>query len=137
MFDSKLKFVYISVERRCKMPIVDSVYKCKSLFASEFFCPNCLVIRTYKIKPMAKDMTFYPISFLEPNEANHAIECQVCKKLFDPDILNRNNQSLFKLAGAAKSQLDHGITPGAIKLRLMSDGLNEPFVDSLLTLAQH
>jgi len=119
------------------MPIVNSVYKGKALFASEFFCPNCLVIRTYKIKPMAKDMTFYPIPFLEPNEANHAIECQVCKKLFDPDILNRNTQSLFKLVGTTKYQLGLGVTPGALKLRLMSDGLKEAFVDSVLTLAQH
>ncbi|SRR6266487_569036 len=119
------------------MPIINSVYKGKKLFSSEFFCPNCFVIRPYDIKPMSKDITFYPVPVLESNEANHVIECQVCKSAFAPDILKRNIQSLFKLVGAAKRQLDQGIGPGYLKLQLISDGLQESFADQLLTLAQH
>ena len=119
------------------MPIINSVYKGKKLFASEFFCPNCFVIRPYDLKPMSKELMFYPIPFLESNEPGHVVECKVCKSAFDPEILQRNIQSLVKLAGAAKYQLDKGISPGYLKLQLISDGLQESFADKLISLAQH
>ena len=119
------------------MPIVDSVYKGKKLFMSEFFCPHCFVIRPYNLKPMSLDITFYPIPILESNEVNHVIECQVCKNAFDPEILRRNIQSLFRLVGAAKYQLDLGISPGFLKLQLISDGLQESVADNLINLATH
>ena len=119
------------------MPIINSVYTGKKLFASEFFCPNCFVIRPYDLKPMSKELTFYPIAFLETSAVRDVIECKVCKNAFDPEILRRNIQSLFKLAGSAKQQLDQGISPGYLKLKFMSDGLQESFADKLISLAQH
>ena len=119
------------------MPIINSVYKGKKLFVSEFFCPHCFGIRTYDIKPMSQEIIFYPIPFLEGKEPSHVIECQICKNAFDPEILTRHIQSLFRLAGTAKYQLDQGISPGFLKLQLMSDGLQESYADNLLTLAQH
>jgi len=86
---------------------------------------------------MSQEITFYPIPFLESNEPSHVVECKVCKNAFDPEILKRNIQSLFKLAGAAKYQLDKGVSPGYLKLHFISDGLQESFADKLITLAQH
>lgn len=119
------------------MPIVNSVYKGKKLFVSEFFCPHCFAIRPYDIKPMSKEITFSRIPFLEVSEPSHVIECQSCNHAFDPEILTRYVQSLFRLAGTAKYQLDQGISPGFLKLQLMSDGLQESYADSLIALAQH
>jgi hypothetical protein len=118
------------------MPILNSVYKGKKLFTSEFFCPNCFVIRNYEIKPRPNDVTLYPIPFVEKNEPSHVIECQFCKNVFDPQLLKRSVQNLLKLVVSVKCQLERGITPGSLKLRLMSDGLKEVAVDRLLTLAQ-
>ena len=119
------------------MPIVNSIYKSRKLFASEFFCPNCLVTRPYDIKPMSGDIILYPIPFMEANEPGHVIECRSCGNAFNPEILMRNVQSLFRLAGTAKFQLDKGISPGFLKLQLMSDGLDESFAAKLVSLAQH
>jgi len=118
------------------MVILNSVYKGQKLFVSEFFCPHCFVIRPYALKPMSKELTFYPIPFLETREAFDVVECQECKNVFDPEVLKRNIQSLLKLAGTAKYQLDQGIAPGFLKLQLISDGLQESFADQLITLAQ-
>jgi len=118
------------------MPILNSVYKGKKLFTSEFFCPNCLTTQAYEIKPMSKEVILYPIPYVENNEPSHVIECQSCRNAFDPDILTRHVQSLFRLARSAKYQLDKGISPGFLKLQLMSDGLNERFADQLVSLAQ-
>lgn len=119
------------------MPIVNSVYKGEKLFVSEFFCPHCFAIQPYALKPLSGELTFYPIPFLETKAASDVIECRACKNAFDPQILERNIQSLLKLAGTAKYQLDQGISPGFLKLQLISDGLQESFADKLLILAQH
>ena len=119
------------------MPIVNSVYKSKKLFASEFFCPNCLVIRPYELRPMSREIILTPIPFMDADEPRHVVECQFCGRAFDPEILTRTVQNIFRLAGAAKQQLDTGISPGFLKLQLMSDGLQESFADQLISLAQH
>ena len=119
------------------MPILNSVYKGKNLFVSEFLCPNCLVVRSYDIKPMSKEITFYSIPLLEESIPAHVIECQVCKNAFNPEVLQRNIQSMLRLAGAAKHKLDQGISPGYLKLQLISDGLKESFADKLISLAKH
>jgi hypothetical protein len=119
------------------MVILNSVYKGKKLFVSEFFCPHCFVIRPYILKPMSKELMFYPIPFLETSEASDVVQCQECKNVFDPEILKRNIQSLLKLAVTAKYQLEQGISPGFLKLQLINDGLQESFADRLITLAQH
>jgi hypothetical protein len=120
------------------MPIVNSVYKSQKSSASDFFCPNCLVIRPYEIKPMSEEILLYPIPLMDGSEPSHVIECQVCKNAFDPGILMRHIQSLFRLAGKAKYQLDKGISPQLLKLQLISDGLNERFADQLINnLVQH
>ena len=119
------------------MPIVNSVYKGKKLFASEFFCPHCFVIRHYDLKPMSNELTLYPIPFLEKKESFDVVECQTCNNAFNPEILKRNIQSLLELVGRAKSRLDQGISPGFLKTQFISDGLQESVADRLITLAQH
>jgi hypothetical protein len=60
----------------------------------------------------------------------------VCKKGFNPKILQPYNQHLFKLVWAAKCELLR-LTPDVLKSRLLKDGLKEPLVDQLITLAQN
>ena len=119
------------------MPIVNSIYQSKKLFASEFFCPNCRAIQPYQLKPRSEETILSPLPFRDSNPPKDVIECLCCKTAFDPDILLRNIQSLFKLTGTAKYQLDKGITPGFLKLQLISEGLNEIFADQLVSLALH
>jgi hypothetical protein len=64
------------------------------------------------------------------------VECRACHSAFDPEILRRNIQGLFKLADSVRSRLDKGISPGFLKLQLLSDGLNETYADQLIRLAQ-
>ena len=99
------------------MPIINAVDQSKELFASEFFCPNCRAIRPYDHKP------------------NDVIEYRSCRTAFDQDIPMRSIQSLYKLTGTARYQLDKGIAPRFLKLQLISEGLNEFFADQLINLA--
>jgi hypothetical protein len=86
---------------------------------------------------MSERVTLSTVPFLESTEPTHVIECRDCKNSFDPEVLKRSSQSLFKLAGSARHQLNQGTAPGYLKLQLVSDGLRESLVDQLLTFALH
>jgi len=118
------------------MPLGNSFYQSQKLFSSQFFCPNCRAIRSYDLKPISRDSGPSPIPFKDTPEPGDVIECRGCRTAFDPDTLLRSIQSLFKLAGTARYQLDKGISPGFLKLQLISEGLNENFAEQLISLAQ-
>ena len=125
---------FVLSERTCKV-FIQSKPK-EELIEPHFYCPKCHVQRPYKVKLASIDFTFYFIPLFEMKNLDKFIVCQVCKKGFDPDILKPSNQSIFKLVGAARHELLHRSSPGSLKLKLMSDGLKEEFVDRLITLAQ-
>jgi hypothetical protein len=102
---------------------------------SEFYCPNCQTQRLYVIKPIVDVSMVCVIPLFHSKDNTQAVECQVCKNGFDPEILSPSNRSLFRLVAVTRSQILNGITPGSIKVRLMSDGLKEGFVDKIIGLA--
>jgi hypothetical protein len=112
-----------------------STSKEEDLFEPHFYCPKCYVQRPYEVKLASIDFTFYFIPLFETKNLDKFVVCRVCQKGFDPDILIPSNQSLFKLVGATRHELLHYSSPGSLKLKLMSDGLKEEFVNKLITLA--
>jgi hypothetical protein len=107
------------------------------LTAPEFYCPNCHTHKYYEVKLVSDVSIVCAIPLFETNNHTHLVECQTCKNGFDPEILKPNNQSLFKLVAATRSQLLNCTSPGSLKVRLMSDGLGEEFVNKLISLAQN
>jgi hypothetical protein len=105
-------------------------------FEPHFYCPKCFDRRQYQVKPVSKNIPLFIIPLFEARKPTELVECRVCKNGFDSNILKPSNQSLFKLVGATRELL-HDSSPGALKLRLMSDGLNEVVVDKLISLAQN
>ena len=105
------------------------------LAAPEFYCPNCHTYRAYEEKQVSEVNMICLIPLFHSQDIAHVVECQVCKNGFDPEILRPCYQSLFKLVAAARTQLLNGTTPGSLKVKLMSDGLTEDFVDKLIGLA--
>jgi len=105
------------------------------LTTPEFYCPNCHDHRSYKIKATSDVEFVCVIPLYHAGETTQVVECQVCKNGFDLAIFHPSNQFLFKLVAAARSQLLTGASPGSLKVRLMSDGLKEEFIDKLISLA--
>lgn len=108
----------------------------ESFFQAYFYCPKCGDQRPYNVRSASVGFTFYYISLFEMEKLDKFVVCQVCKNGFNPKILKPGNQSLLKLVCAAKHELMNSRSPGSLKLKLMSDGLNEEFVDKLILLAQ-
>jgi hypothetical protein len=101
-----------------------------------FFCPKCDRLASYKVKPASVDFTFFYLSLFEARTLHGFVVCQVCKKGFDPKVLSPGNQSLLKLVGATRYKLMR-FSPEVLRSKLLRDGLKEPLVDKLITLAQN
>jgi hypothetical protein len=108
-----------------------------NLSAAEFYCPSCHTRRSYEVKQAAEVDLVCVLPFFHPTDNAQVLECQICKNGFDVAILHPSNQSLFKLVAAARAQLLTGTSPGSLKVRLISDGLKEEFIDKLISLALH
>lgn len=107
------------------------------LAAPEFYCPNCHTHRSYEVKGISEVNLVCVIPMFETIDRTHVIECQSCKNGFDPDVLSPRSQSLFRLVATTRNQLLTGTSPGSLKVRMMSDGFREEFIDKLIGLAQN
>ena len=101
-----------------------------------FFCPKCESLTPYRLKPASVDFTFYYVPLFEIRNLHEFVVCQVCNKGFDPNILSPGNQSILKLVWATKCQLSR-FPPETLKSKLLGDGLKEPLIDKLITLARN
>jgi hypothetical protein len=101
-----------------------------------FFCPKCDRLAPYRLKPASVDFRFHYLSLFELRTLHEFVVCQVCKKGFDPKVLSPGNQSLLRLVGATRYELSR-FSPEVLRSKLLGDGLTEPLIDKLITLAQN
>jgi hypothetical protein len=101
-----------------------------------FFCPKCDTLSPYSVRPASVDFTFYFLPLFEKRDLFYFVVCKVCRKGFDPAVLERHSQTLFKLVWGTKCQLRH-LSQDILKSKLLSDGLKEPLVDKLIMMATH
>lgn len=105
------------------------------LYSSKFFCPRCFTKRSYINLPISVKTAFFYIALFEGENLDHLVECQACKKAFDPLVLEPYNQNLIKLAGAARDEMLLGLSPEEMKSKLISQGQKGDFADKLISLA--
>ena len=117
--------------------LTSSQHQQQNLSAREFYCPNCHAKRPYKLKPASEVNLVCVLPLYHPTDNARVMECQICKNGFDVAIMHPSNKFLFELVAATRAQLLTGTTPGSFKVKLMSDGLKEEFVDRLISLAAH
>lgn len=80
------------------MAIVNSVYKGKKLFPSEFICPHCFAARPYHLQPKTEDIALVPVAFLQTKDPSDVVVCRACNHAFDPQVLERKHQNMLKRA---------------------------------------
>jgi hypothetical protein len=126
----------VSMDRRFDMLIWGSKGKEKELSQGQFFCPKCNDLRPYKQKRVSKMFTLYFIPLFETKNLGEFVECQVCKSGFDPQILEPNNQTMFKIVAASRYELLHGNAPADVKAKLMAMGASEESANNIIRMAQ-
>ena len=103
---------------------------------NKFFCPRCFTRRPYINLPVSVKTAFFYIAMFEGTGLDHLVECQACKKAFDPMVLVPYNQNLIKLASAARDEMRLGVSPEDMKSKLISQGQKGDFADKLISLAK-
>jgi hypothetical protein len=110
--------------------------KSAGFYKNKFLCPRCFTRRSYINLPISIKTTFYYIALFEGGSLDHLVECQACKKAFDPVVLEPGNQNLIKLACAARNEMLLGLSPEDMKSKLISQGQQGDFADKLISLAK-
>ena len=108
------------------------------LYPYQFYCPRCLCKRPYSLKPISVKIHFYYVPWYgdEESDLEKVVECNGCKKAFDPRILRLSNQNFVKLAAFARHQMLEGSSVEELKEELAHAGLQDEFADKLILLAQ-
>ena len=107
----------------------------KELSQGQFFCPKCNLLRAYKHKRVSEMFTLYFIPLFETKNLGEAVECQICKNGFDPQVLESTHQGMFKLVAATRYELLHGTSPDEARWRLEAVGLQDEMVEAILGMA--
>lgn len=106
------------------------------LYKDKFYCPRCFTKRPYINLAISVKTAFFYIALFESGSLDHLVECQACKKAFDPLVLAPDNQNLIKLACAARDEMLLGLSPEDMKAKLISQGQQGDFADKLISLAK-
>jgi hypothetical protein len=103
---------------------------------NRFYCPRCFTQRPYIDLPLSIKTVFFYIALFEGGNLDHLVECQACKKAFDPVVLEPYNQNLIKLAGKARGEMLLGVSEEEMKSKLLRQGQQGDFADKLISLAR-
>jgi rubredoxin len=114
------------------MKILGSKVKEKELPEGQFFCPTCDVTREYQLKQSTNRFNF----FFRIQNLGERFECRVCGSVFEPEVLELENQRMMKLDAMARQALLTGATRRCIREKLIASGAKEQEVDTIIRIAQ-
>ena len=103
--------------------------------AGQFFCPKCCNTRTYHLKRVSKYFTLYFIPLFKLKDLGVIVECQACKNVYKPSILEPGSQRLFKIVSSTKASLQHGSSLDEIRSRLMMSGADDVTAEKIIAMA--
>ena len=108
----------------------------KELSQGQYFCPNCGDFRSYKQKRLAKYFVFWDVPLFETQNLGEFVECQHCRKGFDPEVLASFHQIMFRLGAEFPDEHVQLTSPARIKAKLIEMGAPEDIADKIITMAQ-
>jgi len=114
------------------MIILGSKVREKVSSEGQFFCPTCDVTREYQRKQPARRFSF----FFRIQNLGERFECRVCGSVFEPEVLELENQRMLQLDAIARQALLAGATRTNIRAKLLASGAKEQEVDTIIRIAQ-
>ena len=105
-------------------------------YRNRFHCPRCFTQRQYIDLPLSTKTAFFYIALFEGENLDQLVECQACKKAFDPMVLEPYNQNLIRLACTARDQMLLGVSEEDMRSKLVRQGQQGDFADKLISLAR-
>ena len=114
------------------MILLGSKVKEKVTSEGQFFCPVCDVTREYQLKQSSNRFSF----FFKIQNLGERFECRVCGSVFEPEVLELENQRMMQLDAIARQALLAGATRTSIREKLIASGAKEQEADSIIRIAQ-
>jgi len=123
---------FTAIRRKCVLMKIGN----NGFYRNRFYCPRCFTQRPYIDLPLSVKTAFFYIALFAGGNLDHLVECQACKKAFDPVVLEPHNQKLIKLACTARNEMLLGVSEEEMKSRLIRQGQQGDFADKLISLAK-
>jgi len=104
--------------------------------SGQFHCPKCGASRLYKRKRRANYFTLYFIPLFQIENLGEVIECQTCRQIYKPDILNyKPPSSAERLLLVIRNELDSGTPIHMAERKLVNSGMDEASAREAVNLA--
>ena len=123
---------FAAIKRKCTLMKIGN----SGFYRNRFYCPRCFTQRSYIDLPLSVKTVFFYIALFEGGNLDHLVECQACKKAFDPVVLESYNQNLIKLASKARDEMRLGLSEADMRSKLILQGQQGDFADKLISLAK-
>lgn len=93
------------------------------LEAGDFFCPRCGEKQPYTRKQISQYATFFFVPLFKLRTLGVFIECQHCRRAYEPDILNRKLVvPTTELLTAIRAELETGAPVELVEKKLVQAG---------------
>ena len=102
----------------------------------QFFCPKCCKTQSYQHKRLSRNSTLFFIPITKTRNLGEIVECQVCKNVYKPSVLEPGSQSMFKIVATTRSSMMHDISLDEIRTRLIGSGVDDETIDKIIMMAK-
>ena len=101
--------------------------KTRDIGSGTFFCPSCKTTRTYIQKETAQYFALYFIPLFKVDSPKIYVECQTCRSVFKPEILNAdaNRLRVSLMIADAEKEIRSGIPSHIIYHKMLAQNVPE------------
>jgi hypothetical protein len=97
------------------------------LEVGDFFCPRCGEKQPYNRKQISQYATFFFVPLFKLRTLGVFVECQHCRRAYEPDILNRKlamptTELATELLMAIRAELETGTPVELVEKKLVQAG---------------
>jgi hypothetical protein len=104
----------------------------KTIKTGQFYCPHCRATRNYELKQAKRYFALYFVPLIPMGDLGEFVECQTCKQMFKPDVLNvqqpKPKLDVVESLNSIKSTLENGHPIEYAVRDLVSAGLERDVV---------
>lgn len=111
----------------------------QTIDTGEFFCPSCQRTRQYARKGGKNYFSVYFIPVIPMGDLDEFIECQVCKRSYSPEVLERKlsrpEPDAARLLNSVKARLERGYPVEYMTRDLTDDGVDLDIARNIVQMA--
>ena len=104
----------------------------KLISEGQFFCLKCNNIRHYLQNRASRYFTLFSIPLVKTMTVSESVECQDCKFVYEPKILEPGTQQILKMEAISKYSLQRGNPLDDVKSQLIDAGADTEIAEVII-----